>query len=236
MRDITKKFLVEMSGYKRVYGDINLDDFSEDLRVARALGSTELVNDESGKKKFVRLTSNRNQNGRLVVNDTLTFGDDGFIRVRCTFRISENGGARDADGPGADGIKLILVGSKGEIEVFIDTYHNIEDASGNHIDLSINGTKIDEAYYKHRLNNDKIYTLQLELRNGVITVGIESDESMEDDTDDLAAISPLIAHPLNVADRLGKELTIQVIGITGAGYQTQDVLGLSYQSNYHLDF
>jgi hypothetical protein len=48
--------------------------------------------------------------------------------------------------------------------------------------------------------------------------------------------TPLIAQPINVVKNLGKEISIQFVGITGEGYQTQDILGLSYQSNYHLDF
>jgi hypothetical protein len=233
MRDVIRNFLIELSGHKRVYGDIRLDDFSEDLGVSKAHGATELVFDELNKKKFARLTSHRNQNGILKISDTLTFGEDGFIKIKCTFKISKAGGASDADGSGADGIKLILAGDKGEVEVFIDTYHNVEDESGNHIDLTLNGNKVGEAYHKDRLNNDIAYILMVEVRNGVITVGIQKDLQSEDDE---PMSKPLIAQPIDALKDLGKNFTIQFIGITGEGYQTQDILGLSYQSNYHLDF
>jgi hypothetical protein len=220
--------------------ELNLIDYKDfnDKSGFRVNGSANFIDNENN-DTIIRLTANNHQNGALVCDEDFSIGDDGKFNFEFDFKISNPSGLGDADGAGADGIKVELEGSEGKIGVFIDTFKNIEDESGNHIDLEINDENILQGYVNDKLNNGNAYKCIIKFVNGVLTINIENvdnncgfqnEDDIENEDKESLGI-PVIAYPINILKTLGgKKIKISFIGMTGSGSQLQDILTFYFSS------
>jgi hypothetical protein len=240
LRNTLKTFIYEFANShfnKNSLNSIKYDDFS-DIPEFQLSGPAQLITTEFDGKKGIRLTNDYNQVGKLLCLNDINIGESGEFATEFNFKLSNPRGAGDADGVGADGIKFILEGEKGEIGIFIDTYHNWEDSSGNHIDLEINGQNVLQGYVDSKLNNGNIFKLRLEYKNNLLIVHLSEEENdfISTNEDENKQIVPILAYPINIIKHLGgQNIRITFVGMTGAGAQNQDILTWEFYSRDSID-
>ena len=120
LRDSIKTFIYEFSksslSNKSSLNSIKYDDFN-DLLGFQLSGPAQVITTEFDGKQGIRLTDDFNQVGKLSCLSDFNIGKSGEFSTEFNFKLSNPKGAGDADGVGADGIKFILEGEKGEIGI-----------------------------------------------------------------------------------------------------------------------
>jgi len=231
-RNIVRSFLENISGFENAIYDIEYDGFDDENELL-LFGPAKIIQDYDTNKNIISLTDNQNQVGKLIINNNFTINKIGEVEIIFYFRMQNPDGAGDADGPGADGIKFDIIGDKGRISIFADSYYNHEDSSGNHIDLEINGAKKAEGYVETKLNDGDIKKLCIKCKENILRISLGSDEnnSFKEDDDEIENILPIMVYSIDLNKKIGKKINLEISGITGSGYQQQQLLGFEFRSD-----
>jgi ELWxxDGT repeat protein len=195
----------------------------------------------------LRLTDGLGQSGSAFLTDRISLNNQASFSTSFQFQISSPQGGGDEDGQGADGLAFVIqtvannVGGAGggigyaginnSLGIEFDTYNNggVDDNSGNHIGIDINGN-IDSVVTQSiptRLNDGNIWTAWIDYNGAsdLLEVRLSSTNQRPDNA--------LLSYQIDLAATL--QSTDAFIGFTsgtgGAG-GVHDILNWDFKTTY----
>ncbi len=214
-----------------------------DLAQFRLNGSVVAINRTPvvfGGQTVLRLTNNFGQASTAVLNEAVPLEADGLrlsFRSFFTFQMTDSRGARDFDGPGADGIAFVIlnrpdiVGGTGrgigyggispsvvvELDTFGPQLGNTFDPNGNHVGINLNGglRSLAATTIPTRMNNGAVWFAWVEYNGESRTLEARVSQTPE------RPAAPTVSRVVDLVQVLGS--TTAFMGFTSAtGAATND--------------
>ncbi|WP_013325527.1 Calx-beta domain-containing protein [Gloeothece verrucosa] len=211
-------------------------------------GVAKLTTGVNGISPVLRLTDNLSQSGGAFVTNPISLADDVSFSTFFEFQISNPQGVSDLDGQGADGLVFVIqtiannvggggggIGYEGinkSLGIEFDTFNNggIDDNSGNHVGINLNGN-IDSVALQPiptRLNNGNVWRAWVDYNGSTNILEVRLAQTNQ------RPVDPLLTYSVDLLTVLGqKNAFIGFTSGTGAASGIHDILDWKFNTSYN---
>lgn len=229
------KRLIPMLLAFAIVGESRADFYYPDFSDSTGLKLNNHAHVESNRLKLTR--DEAWSSGSAFTTNQVALGAGSTFSTYFQFQMYGSGGISDEDGQGADGLVFVVqtiannVGGAGggigyegigrSVGIEFDTYHNLQDPSGNHVGVDANGslTSLATALEPTRFNNGEIWNVWIDYDGSKQRLDVYW--SMLD----VRPAASMLSQNLDIASILGANSGfVGFTSATGAAWDNHDIL------------